>query len=172
MDRKEYCTRKFGSWARCEEMHDQISEVGKSVGLKFQFELQSNVPNTLDTHRVIWLAGQTGVQDEVVEALFQGYFCEGVDFTNRSAMIEVAVSAGLDRRRLDELFSSNEGLAEVQGEEQAVKLLGVSSVPLFIIEDRVAVSGAQPPEAILKAYEQAQQTPRKHKRSEAPVHRT
>ena len=32
-----------------------------------------------DAHRLIRFAGQKGVQDGVVEALFEGYFCNGAD---------------------------------------------------------------------------------------------
>jgi hypothetical protein len=40
-------------------------------------------PNTLNAHRLIWLAEQQGVQDAVVEALFRAYFTEGRDIGNR-----------------------------------------------------------------------------------------
>lgn len=169
MDRREYCTQKFGSWERCEEMFAQIAEVGKTVGLRFRFDRQAAIPNTFDAHRVIWLAGLEEAQDEVVEALFRAYFCEGVDLTSRGNLIEVAASAGLAKRRVQEMFDSKEGVAEVQTEEQAVKTLGVSSVPLFIIHDRVAVSGAQPPETLVKAFMQAEQLLRRQKRSAAKL---
>lgn len=154
MDRREYCTRKFGSWARCEEMFERISEVGKSVGLTFTFNLQPTIPNTLDVHRIIWLGGREGVQDALVETFFRAYFCEGVDFSDSDELIETAVNAGFERKALERFLKSQEGAAEVLNEEQEVKSLGVSSVPLFIIGDRLAVSGAQPPETLLQAVEQ------------------
>ncbi len=156
MNRKEYCMRKFGSWERCLEMYARIAEVGQTVGIEFNFEEQSTVPNTLDAHRVIWLAGLEGVQDTVVEALFHAYFCEGTDLSLRANLIEVCVPAGLDPSRVEDLFATGEGSAEVLAEEQEIKSLGLSSVPLFIIQDQLAVSGAQPPEVLLKAFEQAQ----------------
>ncbi len=165
MDRHEYCTRKFGSWDRCLEMYSQISAVGSTVGIKFQFEIQPTVPNTLDSHRVIWLAGKEGVQDAVVEALFRAYFCKGIDLSNRTDLAQVAAEAGLEPRRIDQLFDSAEGAAEVQAEEREVKSLGLTAVPLFIINDLVAVSGAQAPEMLLKAVEQAQSSQRKRAKS-------
>jgi predicted DsbA family dithiol-disulfide isomerase len=158
MDRKEYCTRKFGSWARCVEMFAQISEVGRTVDIEFRFDKQPIIPNTFDAHRVIWLAGQEGAQDDVVEALFRAYFCEGLNLSNRSELVEIATEAGLARNQVERLLRSGEGAAEVQSEEQEIKSLGISGVPLFIIQDRVALSGAQPPEAILQAFEQTQKS--------------
>jgi predicted DsbA family dithiol-disulfide isomerase len=127
------------------------------VDLEFRLDLQTNIPNTFDSHRVIWLAGQLGVQDEVVEALFAAYFCEGVDLSSTENLIEVAASAGLEIGRLERLLISDEGVEEVRSEEQEVKSLGISSVPLFIIQDRIAVAGAQPPEILLRALEQTRE---------------
>jgi predicted DsbA family dithiol-disulfide isomerase len=156
MDRKEYCTRKFGSWAKCEELFARISEAGETVGIDFHFERQPIIPNTFDSHRVIWLAGQEGRQDAVVEALIRAYFCEGVNLTSKSNLVEVAVAAGLDPIQVERLLSSDQAAAEVQAEEQEIKRLGVSAVPLFIIQDHIAVSGAQPAETLLAAFEQSQ----------------
>lgn len=155
MDRKEYLTAKFGSWARVEQMFVQISEVGKTVGIEFHFEKRLTIPNSFDAHRVIWLAGQERVQDAVVEALFRAYFCEGISLSRRSELIEVSADAGLERTRVERLLRSDEGAEEVRSEEREIKALGVSSVPLFIFQDRVAVSGAQPPETLLRAFGQA-----------------
>ncbi len=164
MDRKDYCTRKFGSWDRCLEMYAQISAVGKTVGIEFRFDKQAVVPNTLDVHRVTWLAGRDGVQDAVVEALFRAYFCEGVNLASRRMLIEVVTAAGLEDREVERFLDSDQGIAEVKTEEYEVKSFGVSSVPLFIIQETVAVSGAQPPETLLKAFEQAQTLSRKPRR--------
>jgi predicted DsbA family dithiol-disulfide isomerase len=163
MDRNEYRRRKFGDGERCQAMDARLTEVGTTVGIKFRFDLQSTIPNTFDSHRVIWLAGQLGVQDAVLEALFGAYFCEGVNLSNRAKLIAVAASAGLDAVRTERLLSSDEGAAEVRGEEQEVKSLGVSAVPLFIIQDRLAVSGAQPAEILLRAFEQAERLQKKQR---------
>jgi len=157
MDRKEYCIQKFGSWAHCEEMFERISQIGKTVGLDFRFDLQRRIPNTLDSHRLIWFAGEADVQDAVVEGLFRAYFCEGVDLSKRGNLLEVAVDSGLERAEVEQLLGSDRGLAEVKAQEQEVKDLGVSSVPLFILRNCVAVSGAQPPEVLLDGWRQARE---------------
>jgi predicted DsbA family dithiol-disulfide isomerase len=93
------------------------------------------------------------VQDAVVERLFRAYFCEGINLSNRWELIDVVESAGLDRVQVQRLLDSNEGLAQVLSEEQQVKAMGLSAVPLFIIEDRLAVSGAQSVDTLLHALE-------------------
>ena len=164
MERNEYRLRKFGDPERCRAIDAQLTEVGKSVGIDFRFDLQSTIPNTFDSHRVIWLAGRLGVQDAVVETLFRAYFCEGVNFSERAQLVKVAVEAGLEADRVKRLLGSEEGAAEVQAEEREVKDFKVSAVPLFIIQDRIAVSGAQPPEVLLQALDQAHELLRKQRR--------
>ena len=43
------------------------------------------------------------------------------------------------------------------GEEQA-RRIGVSGVPFFVVNGKVALSGAQPPEMFRQAFEQAGET--------------
>ena len=43
-------------------------------------------PNTVDAHRLIWLAGQHGCQDAIVEALFRAYFTVGRDISHRPTL--------------------------------------------------------------------------------------
>lgn len=81
ISRREYRTRKFGSWERSLELDAQVAAAGKAEGIHFAFERIERTPNTLDAHRLIWLADQQGVQDAVVEALFRAYFTEGRDIS-------------------------------------------------------------------------------------------
>ena len=90
-----------------------------------------------------------------MEEFFRAYFCGGIDLTDREELIEVAVAAGLERGRVDRMLSSGEGLSEVRREEREFKELGITAVPFFIIADRLAVSGAQPTETLIRALEQA-----------------
>ena len=67
----------------------------------------------------------------------------------------MAAGAGLDRAEVDELLAGDKGLDVVQAGEEQARRLGVSGVPFFVVNGRVALSGAQPPELFLQAFEQA-----------------
>src|SRR3954463_7269866 len=97
VERKSYRIRKFGSWERAQQLDAQVAAAGRGEGLAFNFDRQSRTPNTLDAHRVIWLAGERGVQDAVVEALFLAYFTEGLDLSDRATLAEIAAGAEFDR---------------------------------------------------------------------------
>lgn len=155
IERKAYRIRKFGDWERSQELDAQVSAAGRGEGLAFNFDKQTRTPNTLDAHRLIWLAGERGVQDAVVEALFRVYFTDGRDLSDRTTLAEVAAGAGLDRADVDELLAGDKGLDTVRAGEEQARRLGVSGVPFFVVNGKVPLSGAQPPELFRQAFEQA-----------------
>ncbi len=155
VERRSYRIKKFGSWERSQELDAQVAAAGQGEGLAFNFDCQARTPNTLDTHRVIWFAGERDVQDAVVEALFQAYFTDGRDLSKRATLAEVAAGSGLDRAEVEEMLAGDKGLDVVLAGEEQGRRLGVSGVPFFVLNGKVALSGAQPPEMFLQAFEQA-----------------
>src|SRR5260370_32081286 len=83
INRKDYRTAKFGSWERSLELDAKMNAVGETGGIHFALDRIERTPNTLDAHRLIWLAAKEGVPDAVVEALFPSHFTEGRDIRNR-----------------------------------------------------------------------------------------
>src|ERR1017187_2103218 len=69
ISRRDYRIKKFGSWERSQELDAKVVAVGKEEGIHFAFDRIERTPNTLDAHRLIWLADEQGVQDAVVETL-------------------------------------------------------------------------------------------------------
>lgn len=155
IDRREYRIRKFGSWERSQQLDAQVGAAGAGEGIALNFDKQARTPNTLDSHRIIWLAGERGVQDVVVEALFLAYFTEGRDLSDHAALAEAAAGTGLDRAEVNGLLAGDRGLDVVRAGEERARSLVVSGVPFFIVNGRVALSGSQPPELFLQAFEQA-----------------
>jgi predicted DsbA family dithiol-disulfide isomerase len=155
ISRREYRTRKFGSWERSLQLDAQVAAAGKAEGIDFTFEKMERTPNTLDAHRLIWLADQQGVQDAVVEALFRAYFTEGRDFSNRQALIDVVAEAGLDRSKAEALLEGDEGLDALREADELCRRFRVDGVPFFIVNGKVTLSGVQQPEVFLEAFGKA-----------------
>jgi predicted DsbA family dithiol-disulfide isomerase len=158
IERRAYRIRKFGSWERSQELDDQVLAAGRSERLAFKFDRQSRTPNTVDAHRVIWFAGERGVQDAVAEALFKAYFTDGRDLSDRAKLAKVAAGAGLDRAEMDALLAGDTGLDAVRAGEEHARSLGVSGVPFFVVNGKVALSGAQPPDLFRQAFGQVGET--------------
>lgn len=155
ISRREYRIRKFGSWERSMQLDANIVAAGKVEGILFDFDRMERTPNTVDAHRLIWLADKEGVQDAVVEALFLAYFTEGRDISNRQTLIDVVAEAGLDRKRAEAVLDGDEGLDAVKDAGDEARRLRVDSVPFFVVNGKITLSGAQQPDTFLEAFRQA-----------------
>ena len=155
ISRREYRTKKFGSWERSKALDAQVAAAGEAEGIHFAFDRIERTPNTLDAHRLIWLGEQEGVQDAVVEALFLAYFTEGRDISNRQTLLDVVAEARLDPSKAESLLESDGGLAAIQEADELARRVQVEGVPYFVINCRHTLSGAQPPDVFLEAFNQA-----------------
>ncbi len=155
ISRRAYRIGKFGSWERSQELDAKLIAVGETEGIHFAFDRIERTPNTVDAHRLIGLADQHDSQDTVMEGLFRAYFSEGRDISDRQTLADVVVESGLERQLVEDTLNSDEGMAAIQDAEGLSRRHGVSGVPFFIINEKVALSGAQAPEAFLEAFRQA-----------------
>jgi predicted DsbA family dithiol-disulfide isomerase len=152
---RDYVLRKFGSEAKFHELNNHVTRVAAGEGLDFHPELQRISPNTRNAHRVIMLARESGRQADVAEAFFRAYFVEGTDLSDVENLIGIAERCGMESGAVGELLYSNIGKLEIEMAEKEMHDLGITAVPLFIINDRLAISGAQPVQAFVEAFEEA-----------------
>lgn len=154
VERQHYRQMKFGSLEYSAKLDERVAEAGRSVGLDFRHDLMRWTPNTLEPHRLIWLAGQLGRQDAVVEGLFRAYFSEGRNIGDRQVMLDAAKSAGLDEASVANALDSGEGAAEVAAELARNRQRAIEGVPTFMIGDQPIFSGAVPAQNIAAAFRQ------------------
>ena len=157
VDRRQYLEAKFGPGA-IERIHARLDEAGKSAGIDFQFDKIERSPNTLDAHRLLWLAGTQGRQGVLKEALLRAYFLEGRDVGDRAVLADIAAQAGLDAD-IPVWLASDAGVREVREDLLQAARLQIGGVPFFIFEGRLALSGAQPPEVFQQALDAARKLP-------------
>lgn len=155
MDRAEYLAAKFGGSERARELYARVAEAGESVGIDFAFDRIARTPNTLDAHRLIKLAQLLGAQNLVVDGLFDAYFLEGRDIGEHEELVAIAEAAGLDPEQARDFLASEAGRAEVLKEDASARRMQIGGVPFFILDGRLAVNGAQPPEVFVAALDRA-----------------
>jgi len=146
LNRREYRSKKFGSWEQSQILDAQVAAAGKLAGITFRHDLMKRTPNTFNAHRLIWLAGEEGVQDAVVEALFRAYFVEGRDVGDTNVLAEIAKQAGLSDTVVTAFLEGNAGTDEVRLEAETARMGGISGVPTFILDGEELFSGAMKPE--------------------------
>jgi predicted DsbA family dithiol-disulfide isomerase len=149
-DRAERLAQKYGmtvEQARAAEQ--QLTGVAAGEGLGFRFDIARS-GTTFDAHRVVHLAETHGLQDAIKERLLRAYFTEGELMSDHDTLVRLAVEAGIDEQEVRELLDSDLYAEEVRDDEQSATQLGISAVPTFVVDRRLGVSGAQPPDALLE----------------------
>jgi predicted DsbA family dithiol-disulfide isomerase len=153
----EYAARlssKYGiPVAEAETMVERVTRVGDDAGVDFRFD-RARPGNTFDGHRLIHLALERGVQDQVKERLLAATFTEGRPTGLPETLIEVAVEAGLDEDEVRAVLAGDRFAAEVRADEQLARSLGISAVPFFVIDRKYGVPGAQHPDVLLDVLRQ------------------
>ena len=146
---------KYGMTAgQADDAQRQMEQRAAQDGLEFRMDsLRSG--NTRDAHRLLHLAKAQGVQAELAERLHRAYFTEQASIFDHSSLTELAVQAGLDRDDVIRVLGSQEYGDAVDTDETMAQALGANGVPLFVIDRRYGISGAQPPEVITGVLDRA-----------------
>lgn len=151
---REAYVAKFGSAERTAQILSQTQTTARAEGLPMDFDQGQVRVTTLPAHRLLWLAGREGVQAAVGEALFRAHFVEGRNLADPQTLIAAAATGGIAAERVTALLAGDEGLPEIQAQLAQAQALGIQSVPTFVVNDRYAIQGAQPPEAFAQALRQ------------------
>jgi predicted DsbA family dithiol-disulfide isomerase len=151
----ERLASKYGMSAeQASQAQRQMEERAAGAGLTFRMDgLRSG--NTRDAHRLTQLAKERGRQAALVERLHRAYFTEQDSVFDHDALTRLAVEAGLDPDEVKQVLASDSYGDHVDTDEAMAQALGATGVPLFVIDRKYGISGAQPAETITQVLEQA-----------------
>jgi len=155
ISREEYLTTKFGSPERYRAIAQRVAQAAAAEGLTYAIDGITRQPNTLDCHRLILWAGESGSAARMKQRLMDLYFTEGGDLTDREVLVEAAAECGLDADLVRARLASEEDVERLSKEADSAKEAGIDGVPCFIFGGLVAVQGAQAPEHLAQAMERA-----------------
>jgi predicted DsbA family dithiol-disulfide isomerase len=156
MERMEYFKNNYGPaiLSQLDDINQRLVDAGNEDGITFNFDKLTTVNNTFNGHRLIWLAGECGVQEKVANALFYSYFTEGNNMNDTDLLTKIGTENGIPAEKLEGFFESEAGKAEVREMQQWAQAAGITGVPAFVINDKYLVSGAQPSDTFLNVFNQ------------------
>ena len=177
IERQIYLKAKFGSSERAKNIYRAVDQasVGEKVSLKLRLAFDGRrrfngllkgiegddvivqMPNSLQSHRLLHYARRHDKQDVVAENLFQSYFFYGIDIGSIAHLIKIAAESGLDGEDVRSYMESSEDIKLVRDHDIQSRKLGVSGVPCFIIAEEYAISGAQESEVFLQVFDAAKE---------------
>ena len=97
---------------------------------------------------------------EMKAALLKAYWQDGRDVGDPDTLVAIATELGFDEQAVRDELANGELRETVIGLEAHARKVGVAGVPFFIVDGKLAVSGAQPPEVWAKVFRQAMQARR------------
>ncbi len=152
---EEMFARKYGqSPQQAETTMRNVEATAANEGLEFHIA-GTLTGDTLDAHKLLLLAGDRGIQPQLLNRLYRAYFTETRNVFDRDALLDLAVDAGLDRTEAGQALDSAELAARVAADQRTAQTFGVRGVPFVVIDRKFAVSGAQGKGNFVKALQAA-----------------
>lgn len=151
----EYLQRRKGwSEEQARQANEHVMSMARESGL--DMDPSRAVPaNTFEAHRLLHLAREKGAQEDVQERLFNAYFVDHADVSDRGTLLDIAEEAGITRGEAEEMLLSGRFSDAVRSDMHEAQALGAGGVPFFVLDRKYAVSGAQPVDIFLQALERA-----------------
>jgi len=143
-----YMQAKFNGRVDIKDALDGPRRMGEAVGLTLNMDKITKAPNSTLSHCLIALA-PPDIREQVIEQIYAAYFEHGQDIGDVETLIQIGEKFGMSEDSLRVGLSGEAVRAQVEAEAREASRLGISGVPFFIVNEKYAFSGAQPPEAIV-----------------------
>lgn len=142
--------KRLGSAEGLRQRQAQVNAAAARAGFQIDFNAIPVMPNTLQAHQLLRYASTRMAAEPfavLLEALFAAHFHGGANLGERATLCRIAARHGLNAAALEDWITGGAGKPEARD---------VPGVPFFVFNQRVALSGAQPPDRLLDAMQQAQ----------------
>lgn len=133
---------------------DRVSEAGRTVGVAFDWTAVQRSPNSLMSH-LLYAILPDDRRTAMVDRIGRAYFEQGRDIGDLATLTDLAREAGVDPDLAARALREPRLHAAILDEVTQAAELGISGVPLFILDNHIPVSGAQAPETFRAALDQA-----------------
>ena len=109
----------------------------------FQFDKIQVTPNSFNSHRLLALAYQKNLQNDVIEDLFQSYFLKGMDIGDPTILLDIAKNHQINEDEFKQYLTDKNNIEPLANEELEARRMGINSVPTFIVNQQLVINGAQ-----------------------------
>ena len=122
--------------------YEQLRARGLEVGVVFSnLKLLSNSRLALMASE---FARDQGMYHSFHENMFHAYFTEGLDIGKADVIADVAGKSGLDEKETLSAIRDGRYASRLNETRKEGSLIGLTGVPLFVIENKYKIVGAQP----------------------------
>lgn len=133
-------------------MYDNVVRMAKLEGLNYNLD-DMQATSTIDAHKLLQWAKELHKGKELSEKLYEGYFILGLNLADHDTLLKIILDLGLDVVKAKEVLLSNEYQMGVDKDLKEASMLGITSVPTFVVDRAYGVSGAQKEDYFLELLE-------------------
>jgi predicted DsbA family dithiol-disulfide isomerase len=143
-DLREHIAQKYGaSQEQSKGLRARMTELGNSLGFKFDYFDGMRMYNTFQAHQLLHWAEEQGSQTKLKLAFFEAFFSLRENVSDPELLVVIAARAGLDSEQAREVLESARYAQPVRTEQALWLEKEVHAVPAFFFNDGFPVSGAQ-----------------------------
>jgi predicted DsbA family dithiol-disulfide isomerase len=153
VDLAAHLKRKYGTDPAA--MFARVEQAGRAAGVAIDFSRQTHIYPTTAAHTLLRHAQALGTQTQLAHALHTAYFTQGLAIDDPQVLEALATQHGFAPGQATQLADDPQERAITFQLAASASERGIRSVPFFIFDERLAVSGAQPPATLLAAIHKA-----------------
>jgi predicted DsbA family dithiol-disulfide isomerase len=153
---EEYLASRFGSADAIQPVLEGLKAEGAHEGIDFRFDRIERIPNTLNAHRLMFLAETENLDTSALaEDLMSAFFTDGRNIGDIAVLADVASHQGLSAAKVHDALNDDKAKQVVLLREGQVRSSGIAGVPGFLLNRRLLVIGAQDKDNIVNAFDRA-----------------
>lgn len=136
----------------------RVEAAARDAGIPLDLSRQDRAYSTVGAHTLLRHAAGKGTQGALVDAFFVAYFLDARNISDHQVLADVATKHGFTAAEVERLLQDEDERALTTSEAREAGRRGISGVPFFVLDDRYALSGAQPAELFRQAIDKALET--------------
>ena len=145
---RDEVTRRYGPRA-----HDYVREFFERHGLEHN-PPPTRVPSSRKALQLTELARDRGLHEPFHDRLMDAMWAEATDIGDHDELRRLAREVGLDGGEVDEVLAGDAYVERIAASTREAQAVGVNGIPAFVLDGRLLLLGAQPPEVFEQAFAQ------------------
>ena len=142
---QEHIAEKYGATLEQQkESQKQMVAAGAELGFTFDYFDDMRMANTFNAHLLLEYAKEFDKQTDLKMQLTKAFFSERKDVSKEDILREALLKVGLNVEEALTKLYNEEARKEVRTKQDYWKNLGVNSVPTIVLNNKSAITGAQP----------------------------
>ena len=130
------------SETKLRKYRSHLLAVANEAGVKMDFSKRTHYYNSHKAHLLMHWSESINQQQTMKDRLMKAYFEQGLDIGRTKILLNIVKDLGLDTISAKTFMESKEAEQTMMAKQERVAKIGLSSVPAFIINEHILITGS------------------------------